>query len=159
MINPFYTVIEVQGNNGNISYLNDHYDSSDGAYAKLYSVLASAAVSQLEYHAGFLIASNGAIIEGKVFDRRESKTIFYTVLEKQFNEGIAGEILTHCNEQNVALSTMYSILASACISQLEYHAAMIIRSDMTVTDGRIFDRRVEPPVPEPEATPVETEGE
>lgn len=67
----FYTTIENQlRKDGSYGLLYDHYDDIDSAYAKLYTILAAAAVSDLAYHSGHLLRSDGLIIDGKVFDRR-----------------------------------------------------------------------------------------
>ena len=67
----FYTTIENQvRNDGSKGILYDHFDNVNAAYAKFYTILAAAAVSEIPYHAGFLIRSDGVTMEGKVFDRR-----------------------------------------------------------------------------------------
>lgn len=67
----FYTTIENQlRNDGSFGLLYDHFTNLDAAYAKLYTILAAAAVSELPYHSGHLLNSDGFIIDGKVFDRR-----------------------------------------------------------------------------------------
>lgn len=72
---------------------------------------------------------------------------FYTVIEKQYNNGQAGTIATHYDTESAALAAYYTILAAAAVSALEYHAAHIIRSDGIMIEGRVFDRReVEPSV-------------
>ncbi len=68
----FYTTIENQvRNDGSRGLLYDHYDNLDSALAKLYTILAAAAVSGIPYHSGHIMRSDGLIIEGRVFDRRE----------------------------------------------------------------------------------------
>ena len=70
--NIFYTVIENQmTSNGAKGLLYYHYDNEIAAYAKFYTILAAAAVSELPYHAGHILRSDGVLIEGKVFDRRD----------------------------------------------------------------------------------------
>lgn len=67
----FYTTVENQVRpDGSYGLLYDHFDDINRAYAKFYTILAAAAVSDIPYHAGFLIRSDGVTIEGKVFDRR-----------------------------------------------------------------------------------------
>ena len=68
----FYTVIENQANNG-FALLYYHYTDLNQALAKYYTVLAAAAVSQIEYHSAHIIRSDGVMIEGRVFDRREQE--------------------------------------------------------------------------------------
>lgn len=69
----FYTTIENQlRNDGSYGLLYNHYENIDDAYAKLYSVLAEAAKSGIPYHSCHIMADNGVLIEGRVFDRRTS---------------------------------------------------------------------------------------
>lgn len=72
----FYTVIENQvTSEGAKALLYYHYDDENQAYAKLYTVLASASVSSLPYHSGCILRSDGIVIDGRVFDRRENGNI------------------------------------------------------------------------------------
>ena len=72
-MNTFYTTIENQLRlDGSYGLLYDHFDNLDNAYAKLYTILAAAAISEIPYHAGFLMRSDGTILDGRVFDRRSS---------------------------------------------------------------------------------------
>lgn len=67
----FYTTVENQlRENGTYGLLYDHFEDINRAYAKFYTILAAAAMSEIPYHAGYLIRSDGVTIEGKVFDRR-----------------------------------------------------------------------------------------
>lgn len=67
----FYTTIENQvRNDGSMGLLYDHFENVNQAYAKYYTILAAAAVSEIPYHAGYLIRDDGIMIEGRVFDRR-----------------------------------------------------------------------------------------
>lgn len=67
----FYTTIENQiRSDGSKGLLFDHFDSLDQALAKLYTILAAAAVSDIPYHSGHIYRSDGLLIEGRVFDRR-----------------------------------------------------------------------------------------
>lgn len=66
-----YTTIEnQQRTDGSWGLLYDHYEDENQAYAKYYTVLAAAAVSEIPYHAAYIIRSDGITIEGRVFDRR-----------------------------------------------------------------------------------------
>lgn len=68
---PFYTTIENQVRlDGSKGLLFDHFEDVNQAYAKYYTILAAAAVSEIPYHAGYLIRDDGIMIEGRVFDRR-----------------------------------------------------------------------------------------
>ncbi len=67
----FYTTIENQvRNDGSKGLLYDHFDSLDVALQKYYTILAAAAVSEIPYHSGHIIRSDGVMIYGQVFDRR-----------------------------------------------------------------------------------------
>ena len=67
----FYTTIENQLRlDGSFGLLYDHYDNLNAALAKLYTILAAAAVSEIPYHSGHIVRSDGIVIEGRVFDRR-----------------------------------------------------------------------------------------
>lgn len=67
----FYTVIEVQEmENGKRGVLATCHEGHEQALAKLYTVLAAAAVSALPYHAAWLLDSKGVTEEARVFDRR-----------------------------------------------------------------------------------------
>ena len=68
----FYTTIENQVyDNGGKGLLYDHFTDLNAALAKLYTILAAAAVSGIPYHSGHIMRSDGILIEGRVFDRRE----------------------------------------------------------------------------------------
>lgn len=67
----FYTTIENQvRGDGSFGLLYDHFTDINAAYAKLYTILAAAAVSDIPYHSGHIMRSDGILIEGRVFDRR-----------------------------------------------------------------------------------------
>lgn len=67
----FYTTIENQvRNDGSKGLLYDHFDSYDSALAKLYTILAAAATSEIPYHSGCIIRDDGVMTDGRVFDRR-----------------------------------------------------------------------------------------
>ena len=66
-----YTTIENQvRDDGSKGLLYDHYTDYNAALAKLYTILQAAAVSNLPYHAGFIIRDDGIMTDGRVFDRR-----------------------------------------------------------------------------------------
>lgn len=72
----FYTTIENQvRKDSSRGLLYDHFDDETQAYAKLYTILAAAAVSDIPYHSGHILRSDGIMIEGKVFDRRENSNV------------------------------------------------------------------------------------
>lgn len=75
-----YTTIEQQiRNDGSFGLLYQEFmeDQTQSlspevrAYAKLYNILAAAAISGIPYHSGHILRSDGIIIDGKVFDRRQ----------------------------------------------------------------------------------------
>lgn len=71
----FYTTIENQlRNDGSFGLLYDHFTNVDQAYAKLYTILAAAAVSEIPYHSAHLLRSDGIMMDGRVFDRRTVPT-------------------------------------------------------------------------------------
>lgn len=66
-----YTTIENQIRaDGSKGLLYDHFDSYDEAVAKFYTVCAAAAVSEIPYHAAFVLQDNGQIVKSEIFDRR-----------------------------------------------------------------------------------------
>lgn len=70
--NIFYTTIENQvRDDGSFGLLYDHFTDMNAAYAKLYTILAAAAVSEIPYHSAHILRSDGILIEGRVFDRRQ----------------------------------------------------------------------------------------
>lgn len=74
MADYFYTTIENQvRTDGSYGLLYDHYYGENAearAYAKLYTILAAAAVSEIPYHSGHIMRSDGVVLDGRVFDRR-----------------------------------------------------------------------------------------
>lgn len=71
----FYTTVENQlREDGSFGLLYDHFADYEAALAKLYTILSAAAVSELPYHSGAIIRSDGLITDGRVFDRREEST-------------------------------------------------------------------------------------
>lgn len=70
----FWTTVENQvREDGSYGLLYDHFEDENAAYAKYYTVLAAAAVSEIPYHAAYIIRDDGITIEGKVFDRRTNE--------------------------------------------------------------------------------------
>ena len=65
----FYIVMEVQ-NAGTPAVLTNTYTDLPQAMAKYHTVLAAAAVSQVPYHACFIISSEGVMPYSEVYDRR-----------------------------------------------------------------------------------------
>lgn len=70
----FYTTIENQiREDGSKGLLYDHFEDENRAYAKYFTVCAAAAMSGIPYHSAHIIRSDGIMIEGKVFDRRNDE--------------------------------------------------------------------------------------
>lgn len=73
---PFWTTVENQGRpDGSYGLLYDHFTDENAAYAKYYTILAAAAVSEIPYHAAYIIRDDGITIEGRVFDRRTAPEV------------------------------------------------------------------------------------
>lgn len=67
---PFYTTIENQVRaDGSKGVLYDHYENENQALAKFYTICAAAAVSEIPYHAAFLLYEDGRVMQ-RIFDRR-----------------------------------------------------------------------------------------
>lgn len=70
--------------------------------------------------------------------------MFWTVIEIQMTAGGAKACLTTIYDAyDDALAKLYTILAAAAKSEIPYHAACILSNGITVTDGKVFDRRTE----------------
>ena len=70
----FYTTLENQlREDGSRGLLYDHFDDLNAALAKYYTICAAAAVSEIPYHAAHLLASEGYMLEQRVFDRRSNE--------------------------------------------------------------------------------------
>lgn len=68
---PFYTTLENQlRGDGSRGLLYDHFDDLNAALAKYYTICAAAAVSEIPYHAAYILHSEGYTVEQRVFDRR-----------------------------------------------------------------------------------------
>ena len=67
----FYTTIENQvREDGTYGLLYDHFESLPQAEAKFYTICAAAAVSEIPYHAAYIISDDGIRLGFKVYDRR-----------------------------------------------------------------------------------------
>ena len=72
------------------------------------------------------------------------KTSVYTTIENQIRaDGSKGLLYDHFDNYEDALAKLYTILSAAAVSELPYHSGHIMRDDGILTDGRVFDRRVE----------------
>lgn len=67
----FFTVLEIQvGNNGVKRCIPVIYDNENDAVAKFFTICSVAAVSDLPYHAAFVLDDNGMMVKSEIFDRR-----------------------------------------------------------------------------------------
>ena len=70
----FFTVIENQAlSDGTFATLHNHYTDKNQALSAFFAVCAAAAVSEIPYHAAYLIDSKFGCIEQRVWDRREQE--------------------------------------------------------------------------------------
>lgn len=68
--------------------------------------------------------------------------MFYTVIENQLrSDGGYGLLYDHFADYSSALAKFYTICAAAAISEIPYHAAMVIADSGLVVKSEIFDRR------------------
>ncbi len=66
-----YTTLENQvRNDGSKGLLYDHFEDYNAAVAKFYTICAAAAVSEIPYHAAFILADDGRMMKSEIFDRR-----------------------------------------------------------------------------------------
>lgn len=73
----------------------------------------------------------------------------YLVIEIQTQaDGQVGNIVTAYDDRNTAESAYHSILASAAVSSLPCHAAMIVTNEANVIMGSRYIHGVEPEVTE-----------
>lgn len=71
-MNTFYTVIETQVSKaGKKSNLVSSFDDINLAWGTFFDVCSAAVKSDLPYHSAVMIASDGRIIDARIFDRRE----------------------------------------------------------------------------------------
>lgn len=70
-----YTTIENQVRaDGSTGLLYDHFTDYNAAVAKFYTICAAAAVSDIPYHAAFILADDGRMMKSEIFDRRTEET-------------------------------------------------------------------------------------
>ena len=71
--------------------------------------------------------------------------MFYTLLEIQIANGVKAVVPPVIyDDRNAALSALYTALASAVLSTIEYHAVLLITADGAIMpQSAVFDRRVE----------------
>ena len=142
----FYTTIENQVRpDGGKGLLYDHYTNLNAALAKYYTICAAAAISELPYHAAFLMASDTPVMDQLVFDRRaDDAGELYTTIENQVRpDGSRGLLYDHFDDLNAALTKYYTVCAAAAVSDIPYHAAYLLQGDGVVLEQRIFDRRTD----------------
>lgn len=66
-----FIVIEMQTNGGEVATIINKYTDLNQAYQKYYTVLAAAAVSNVEVHTALILTETGGIVRAECFDRRE----------------------------------------------------------------------------------------
>lgn len=67
---------------------------------------------------------------------------FYIVIEDQvMQNGEYGLLHNHYEDINMAYSKYYTVLAAAAVSTIPYHSAYMLRSDGSIVDYKVFDRR------------------
>lgn len=62
-----YIVIEIQTNNGTVNTLTYQYTDIAQANSKYYTILAAAAVSNLDAHAAVILDENGYLVRNESF--------------------------------------------------------------------------------------------
>lgn len=81
----------------------------------------------------------------------EQKPYFYTTIENQLrSDGSYGLLYDHYYDDGVlapalnrAQSKYHTICAAAAVSEIPYHAAYLLRSDGSVLEEAVWDRRTE----------------
>lgn len=69
-----YTTLENQvRDDGSKGLLYDHFEDYNDAVAKFYTICAAAAVSEIPYHAAFILADDGRMMKSEIFDRRATE--------------------------------------------------------------------------------------
>lgn len=69
---------------------------------------------------------------------------FYTSIENQLrDDGSYGLLYDHYQTYDQALAKFFTVCAAAINSGIPYHSCHILRSDGTIIEGRVFDRRKE----------------
>lgn len=69
-----YIVIEMQATNGTTSTITTTYADLNTAYNKFYTILAAAAVSQVDIHSAMIITPQADLVVTKFFDHRQAQT-------------------------------------------------------------------------------------
>ena len=77
------------------------------------------------------------------------ETSKFIVLEIQTNvDGTVGNVVTAYDDRNQAESAYHSILASAAVSQLPVHAAVILTNGGYAYEHHCYEHEVQPVAPE-----------
>lgn len=152
--------------------LYDHYSDIRYALAKYHTVCAAAVLSEIDYHAAYLLDDTGVYrdesgrVYREIYDRREDPLAdLYVTIENQMRpDGSKGLLYDSFDNLPQGQQKYHYICAAASVSEIPYHAAFLIREDGVFVDQAIWDRRVDPdatpePEPEEEETPVEEAGE
>lgn len=148
-----YIVTEVQVNQNNeVAVLNSSYDNYNQAVSKYHTVLAAAAISNVDRHGAFLYTEDGYIAQECYKQDAMSNVPVYIVTEIQLSD--AGAMATLNNyylDRNQALSKYYTVLAAAAISSVYKHACFMYSEDSYMMH-ECFSH-----IPEPEPEPEEPE--
>ena len=93
---------------------------------------------------------------------------FYTTIENQRQQDGAFALLYEhfhgfetqtASAKDRAYAKFFTICAAAAVSGIPYHSACIIRSDGTMIEGRVWDRRADPVTVPEQSGPEEQAGE
>lgn len=72
------------------------------------------------------------------------KETVYTTIENQIrNDGSKGLLYDHYTSYDQAIAKFFTVCAAAAISDIPYHSAHLLRSDGTMVESRVWDRRTE----------------
>ena len=82
--------------------------------------------------------------------------MFYVVIEQQLFSGGAFVLLyNYYTDVTAALARYHTVCAAAVVSDLPYHAVLMLQSTGQVVKQEVYDRRTPEPTPEPEPEPEE----
>ena len=149
-----YIVTEVQINESNtVSILNDNYTGYNQAVNKYHTVLAAAALSNVDRHSAFLYTEDGYMAHEIFQQDAINATPIFIVIELQINQDNTMAAIDHSfTDYNQALSCYYTVLGSAAISNVYKHACFM----MTPESFSMHECFTHVPAPvEPEEEPEE----
>ena len=123
-------LLETQLNsNGTLGTLITDYDDINNAQSSFHTVMAAANLSTLPRHGAVLMSSSGRLIRKECCYHHTETDIEekYIVLEIQVGAGESvSSLINSFDNKNQAESTYHSILASAALSELPKHSAVIL---------------------------------